>query len=163
MRLISKRNHNTPFFISNARLELAKNQTNAKQFCYLKIILIPYPNYHPKIIGNILKSKQKNKCVYIHEFIWLNIMKMKMKINNRLHIYDINRPRSRYGYKYSKYVSLMMLICIKENLSNIWSSIHEKNKQHWGWVEKKALLIKLKHVTVIPSFFYKLVFWESVS
>ena len=35
----------------------------------------------------------------------------------------------------------MMFICIKQHLSNIWSSVHEKFKQHWGWVEK-ALLIK---------------------
>ena len=40
----------------------------------------------------------------------------------------------------------MMVICIKQHLSNIWSSIYEKIKQHWGWVEKKALLIK-KRVT----------------
>ena len=26
----------------------------------------------------------------------------------------------------------MMLICIKQHLSNIWSSIHEKGKQRWG-------------------------------
>ena len=35
-----------------------------------------------------------------------------------------------------------MLLCIKQHLSNIWSSIHEKVKQHWGWVEKKVLFIK---------------------
>ena len=31
-----------------------------------------------------------------------------------------------------------MVICIKQHLSNIWSSIHEKVKQHWGWVEKSV-------------------------
>ena len=31
---------------------------------------------------------------------------------------------------------------IKKHLSNIWSSIHDKVKQHWGLVEKKVLLIK---------------------
>ena len=30
----------------------------------------------------------------------------------------------------------MMVICIKQGLSHIWSSIHEKVRQHWGWVEK---------------------------
>ena len=35
-----------------------------------------------------------------------------------------------------------MVICIKQHLSNILSSVHEKVKQHLGWVEKKALLIK---------------------
>ena len=33
-------------------------------------------------------------------------------------------------------VTMMMLIFIKHNLSNIWSSIQVKVKQHWGWVEK---------------------------
>ena len=39
-----------------------------------------------------------------------------------------------------------MVICIKQHLSKIWSSILEEVKQHWGWVEKKALLIKKKCV-----------------
>ena len=34
----------------------------------------------------------------------------------------------------------MMVIRIKEHLSNIWSSINEKGKQNWGWVEKKRCL-----------------------
>ena len=32
-----------------------------------------------------------------------------------------------------------MVICIKQHLSNIWSYIHEKLKQHWGWVRKKRV------------------------
>ena len=28
---------------------------------------------------------------------------MKMKMKNRSHRYNINRPRSRYGHKYGKY------------------------------------------------------------
>ena len=32
----------------------------------------------------------------------------------------------------------MMVIYIKQHLSNIWSSIHEKVKQHWGWTEKSV-------------------------
>ena len=55
-----------------------------------------------------------------------------MKIKKQI---DINRPMSRHGHKYSKYekcLSKMMLTCIKQHLSNIWSSIHEKVKQHWG-------------------------------
>ena len=36
----------------------------------------------------------------------------------------------------------MLVICLKQHLSNIWSSIHEKVKQRWSWPEKKALLIK---------------------
>ena len=49
------------------------------------------------------KSKQKNKCVCIHEIIRLIIMKMKMKMKNRSHRYDINRLKSRHGHKYNTY------------------------------------------------------------
>ena len=64
---------------------------------------------------------------------------MKMKMKKRSHKCDINRPRSRHRHKYSKYkkcLIMIMLTCI--HLSNIWSSIHEKVKQHWGWVEKSV-------------------------
>ena len=37
---------------------------------------------------------------------------------------------------------MMMLICFKQHLSNIWSSLYERVKQHWGWVEKKPCLWK---------------------
>ena len=49
-------------------------------------------------------------------------MKMTLKMKNRSHRYDINRPRSRHGHKYTKYkicLSIMMAICIKQNLSKI--------------------------------------------
>ena len=45
-----------------------------------------------------------------------------MKMKNRSHRYDINRPRSSDEHKYSKYkkyLTMMMLICIKQHLSNI--------------------------------------------
>ena len=35
---------------------------------------------------------------------------------------------------------MMMVICVKQDQSNIWWSIHEKGKQHWGSVEKKRSL-----------------------
>ena len=53
---------------------------------------------------------------------------------------DINRPRPKHGHKHTKYKMcfiIMMVIGIKPHLRNIWSSIQEKVKQHWGWVEKK--------------------------
>ena len=49
-------------------------------------------------------------------------MKMKMKMKNRSHKYDINRPGSRNERKYSNYkkcLPIVMLICIKQQLSNI--------------------------------------------
>ena len=49
-------------------------------------------------------------------------MKMKIKMKNRSHRYDINRPRSRHGHKYGtckKYLTMMMVIYIKKHVSNI--------------------------------------------
>ena len=37
---------------------------------------------------------------------------------------------------------MAILLGIKQYLSNIWSSIHEKVKQHWGRVEKSAAFKK---------------------
>ena len=54
---------------------------------------------------------------------------MRLKMKNRSHKYGINRSRPRHGQYVS---SIMMAICIKQHLSNIWSSIHEKFKQHYG-------------------------------
>ena len=58
---------------------------------------------------------------------------MRLKIKNRSHRYDINRSRRRYGPKYTKCkmcLSIMMAIYMKQHLSNILRSIHEKFKQH---------------------------------
>ena len=78
------------------------SNTLRPNFCYLKVIHILHPRYHPKIMGHILKNKQKNKFVYIHDIIRLIIMKMKMKMRNRSHRRDINRPMFRHGHKYCK-------------------------------------------------------------
>ena len=50
-------------------------------------------------------------------------------MKSRSQRYNINRPRPKHGHKYNKHemcLSIMMVICIKQHLSNIWSSIHEK-------------------------------------
>ena len=93
-------------FISNARLKLGKNQANAKQHPETELFLFENYSYsssrhHPKIIGHILKNKQKNNYVCFHEVIRLIKTKMEMKYN--INRYEINRPRSRYWHKYSKY------------------------------------------------------------
>ena len=70
-------------------------------------------------------------------------VKMKMKMKIGFHRSGRNRPMSRHGYKYSKYkncLGVMVLICVKQHLSNTWSSNHEKVKQHSGWIEKKRYL-----------------------
>ena len=123
-------------------------------FCYLKTIQILHSRYYSKLIGHILKYKKKNNSVCIHEIIRLIIMKMKMKIKNRSYRYDISR--FRHGHKYSTYkkcLRIMMLICIKQHLSYIWSSIHRKVKQHCGWVEK-SIAYKKKRVAQTTGLYY---------
>ena len=44
---------------------------------------------------------------------------------------------------------MMMLICIKQHVSNIWRSIYEKVKQHWGWVEKSVAYKKV-YISLAP-------------
>ena len=53
-------------------------------------------------------------------------------MRNISHGYDINRHRPRHGHKYIKHkkcLSMMVLIYIKEHLSNIGGSLHEKVEQ----------------------------------
>ena len=45
---------------------------------------------------------------------------MRMKMNSS-HRHDINRPRPRHGYEYTKHKmcpSMMMVLCGKQHLSN---------------------------------------------
>ena len=61
-------------------------------------------------------------------------------MTNESNRYDINRTRLKHGHKYTKYkmcLNIMMVMCSKQHVSNIWSWIHEV-KQHWGWVEKSV-------------------------
>ena len=55
----------------------------------------------------------------------------------------------------------MMLICIKQHLSNIWTSIHEKVKQHWGWVEKSVAYKKTVFFSEV-SHRYKITFFLTI-
>ena len=108
--------------IGREKIKQMLSNTLRLNFSCLKLIYILHPCYHPKIIGDILKNKQKSKHVFTHEITQLIITNMKMKMKNRSHRYNINRPWSRHGHKFSKYkkcLSMMMLICIKKELSNI--------------------------------------------
>ena len=90
--------------MSNARLKLAKNQANAQQ--NPETGFLQFENYScfsstllSKNNGTYSKNKQNNKCVCIHEIIWLIIMKMKMKMKKD-HIYRIFMSLSIYIYIY---------------------------------------------------------------
>ena len=94
-------------------------------FCYLKIIHFLHPCCHPKLIWDILKNAQETSVsvlIKIAKMVWLIIMKMKLKMKSKSHRHDKNRIRSRNGYKCTIYKScfnMMMLMCIKQHLSNI--------------------------------------------
>ena len=48
--------------------------------------------------------------------------KIKLKRKNRSHRYNTNRPRLKHRHKHTKckiYLSIIMVICIKQHLSNI--------------------------------------------
>ena len=63
-------------------LNTEKMQGAGCKFRYLKIIHIFHARYHLKKLGHILKNKQKNNFICIHE---------KMKLKSRSHRYDIDR------------------------------------------------------------------------
>ena len=146
-------------FISNTRLKLAKNQAKVKQHSEAELWIIENcwlssSRHHPKIIEDILKNVQQNNCVCLNKVIWLMTMKMRLKMKYRSHRCKINSPRPRHGHRYKCILcfGMMIVICIKQNLSNIWRSIHEKVKQHWVWVEIKSCLLK-KRVICCFRFF----------
>ena len=136
--------------MSNVRLILAKNKANAKQHPEVELLLFKYCSLSSSTLSfknNRRYSKKciKNKYICLNEVIWLITVKMRLEMKNRSNRCGINRPRPRYGHEYTTYImcfSKMKVIYIKQPWSNIWSSIHEKVKQHWGWVKKKALLMK---------------------
>ena len=61
---------------------------------------------------------------------------MMIKMKNRSHRHEIVLGLD--NIKYKSCLSMMMPIYIKQHLSNIWKSVHEKVKQHWGWAEKSV-------------------------
>ena len=78
--------------------------------------------------------------VCIHDIIQLTLMNIMMKMKNRSHrhITDLDLNLDTDNSKYRECLSMIMFLWTKEHLSNIWSSIHKKVKQHWGWVEKSV-------------------------
>ena len=88
-------------------------------------------------VGNLMIHRILFK--YPHKQHFYKHHQAEIGKKSRSHRYNINRASSKYGHKYSKYkkcLSMMMFICIKQHLSNIWSSIHEKvklKKERWLW------------------------------
>ena len=87
-------------------MKLAKNQAKAKQHPEVELILfenyslLVSKSYLPKIAGDILKNIQKTSVSVIMRLL---TMKMRRKMRNRSHVYNINGPRPMHGLKYTKY------------------------------------------------------------
>ena len=133
----------TRFFISNT-----KSQAKAKQ--HIEVEFLPFENYSLSTSlfsskSNLRYSKKcaKSKCIRFYQAIWLIAMKMRLKMKYGSHRHDINRTWLRHKLKHTLHkmcLSMIMVLRNKQHLSNFWSWIHEKVKQHWGWVEKMCCL-----------------------
>ena len=55
-----------------------------------------HPNFHPEIVGDTLKNKQKTSESVLMRLIMT--MKMWLKLKNRSHIYNINWTMPRHGH-----------------------------------------------------------------
>ena len=91
-------------------------------------------------------------CVCTHEIMRFIIMKIRWKWKKD-YIDTTYRPRSRHRHKYSKCkncLSMILLTCIKQHLSNIWRPIYGKVKQQWGLVGKKGLFMKKTCILTSP-------------
>ena len=128
-------------------LKLAKNQAKAKQHAETEILLIEKYSLSSFTLsskhnsGYSKKMYKKQVCLFKWGYI-ITEMKMSLKMKNRSHRYDINGPRTIRGHSYTRHkmcLNIMVVICIKQHLSNIWSSIHEKVNQQQGWVENKKV------------------------
>ena len=60
-------------------------------FRFLKIMRFLHPNFHPEIVGDTLKNKQKTSESVLVRL--LMTMKMRLKMKNRSDIYNINGTR----------------------------------------------------------------------
>ena len=109
------------FFISEAKLKLAKNQAKAMQQPEAELLL--FGNY--SLSSSTLSSKNKrryskectkSKYLCLNVIIWLMTITMRLKLKYKSHRYDINRPRPRHGHKHTKYnmcLSITMLMYIR--------------------------------------------------
>ena len=68
-----------------------------------------------------------------------------MKISSQRYNINSHRPRHRHEYtKYKMCLSIIMVICVKQHLSNIWSSIHEKLSSNKDKLKTSVYLQKIK-------------------
>ena len=73
------------------------------ELCYLKIIRFLHLRQLPSKNNKTYSKKSTKTSVCLKDVISLMTMKMRLKMKNRSHRYDINRPTPRYGNKHTKY------------------------------------------------------------
>ena len=76
---------------------------------------------------------------------------MKLKMENGSNGCDITRTRPRHGQKHTKYkacLRMIMVLCNKHYLRNIWSGIHEKVTQRGGWIKKSVACKKARNSAI---------------
>ena len=76
----------------------------------MKIIYFLYPRYCPKIIADIVKNVQKLSMFL--QMRQLMTMKLRMKLKNGSHRYDIDRPRPRHGQRYTEYKMCLIIMMV---------------------------------------------------
>ena len=72
---------------------------------------------------------------------------MKMKMKNRLHTYDINRPRPRHGDKYSEYkncLNMMMLRFIQQQQATYEAQFMSKLSNTEAELKKNVAYKKMR-------------------
>ena len=76
---------------------------------------------------------------------------MKMEMINKLHRYDINRPRHRHGHKYSEYkkcLNMMMLKFTKQHQATLEAQFMKTSSNTEAEL-KKSVAYKKKRVFII--------------
>ena len=101
--------------------------------CHPQILLGPFLNTLSHVTW---ETALRLKFCYLKIIFSLH-QRYQLKVIGHIHIIKL---RPRHGHKYTKCKmcpSTIMLIWIKQHLSNIWNSNYERIKQHWwGWVKK---------------------------
>ena len=79
---------------------------------------------------------------------------MTMKMKNRSHRYDINRPRPRHGHEYTKHkllLSILMVICIKKHLQATFEAQFIKELSNTEAELKKRITYKKAYFFFISN------------
>ena len=88
-------------FYKQHQVKLAKNQAKARQHPEAKLLLIESHLLSSSMLSfktTLRYSKNVQKTsVSFNEIIWLIIMKIRVKMKNRSHRYDINGTRVKHG------------------------------------------------------------------